>query len=141
MSRAIEVKTAKLTGAALDWAVAKAAGFELKRLKREWQLRKGGEEHGRFYPEKAEGFKVCRSRPRYWQPSVDWGQAGPLLEDQRVDLHFDGSAWWAQVGTAIRQHPAGVRHESPLVAVCRAIVADRLGDATQVPAELVGGEA
>lgn len=51
------MKTAELTGAALDWAVAKCEGL-------------------RTYIEVVEGFK----------PSTDWAQGGPIIEREQISL-------------------------------------------------------
>lgn len=79
--------------------------------------------------------------------STDWSQCGPLLEREKIvfDFYPDGShehggEWLAN--TPAFETDAGVPlHEcfgpTPLIATMRALVASKLGDAVDVPDELV----
>lgn len=126
----IEVKTADLIGHALDWAVAKAEGYEPI-----------------VYPfVYSRGFDVYRDLKQqalgiYYAPSINWTQGGPLIEhiagfelkiwleshpETRCEAHIhnhDGD--WIAFGPA------------PLVAAMRCLVAAKLGATVHVPVELL----
>jgi hypothetical protein len=63
----MKVKTSELSGAQLDWAVARADG----------------------YPD--EDISVD------WNYSTDWAQGGPIIERERIELEWSGSEWWARI--------------------------------------------
>lgn len=121
MSDMVEVKTADLSGYALDWAVAKVEGIRLE------FSRAAGFWHPADWPDLVE-----------WAPSTDWGQCGPLIEERRLEI-IENEDGWAAVkgwicGEIYQMYPVGETH---LVAACRAIVAEKLGDTVQVPEELM----
>lgn len=129
----IEVKTADLIGPALDWAVdAIESGKPL-----EIRHHKSGSGEWFFV---ADGVHYPSSHRKF---STDWRHGGPLIHKFQVGL------------LSPKQSPCGEWHAStlhpdftdfthkdnPLIAAMRAIVASELGDAVQVPAELVNGSA
>lgn len=73
-----------------------------------------------------------------YRPSTDWKFGGPLIEQHQIELVWDGvdgkALWWKATHQDIAQFQMG---ETPLIAACRAIVAARLGEVVNVPAELV----
>lgn len=106
------MKTSELTGAALDWAVAKCEGL-------------------RTYVEVVEGFK----------PSTDWTQGGPIIEREELTLShspydhvFYGRTrpWCAEKKGRMEYGP------TILIAAMRCYVASKLGDDVEIPAELLG---
>ncbi len=120
MSEFVEVKIQDLTGAALDWAVAKAeiSPMEMPPKDRVWS-------------------KYCAT----YSPSTDWSQGGPLIEKYAVTLtpfaiSFGGSPsyWLVQPWD---QHCLPVDGPTPLIAACRAIAASVLGETVSVPRELL----
>lgn len=123
MSHFIEVKTAELFGAALDWAVAVA----------------DDEEHPQVYDGVVyvNGPK-CNALAMKYCPSTDWAQGGPLVDRYCEDIR-KVFGWWYATST---QNDAGRTvmqvGKTPLMDACRAIVAAELGDVVQVPAELAG---
>lgn len=134
----IEVKTAELIGPALDWAVAKANGFAV-------QVRPYAE-----FCNASTGHKVKARYHRAWyefdgyleeySPSADWSQGGPLIEKYAVKIeHFPSETIASKANAIIAMHCTAYWQSgpTPLVALCRAIVAAKLGDAVSVPAELV----
>ncbi len=138
----IEVKTAELSGAALDWAVLIAEGWESDRPQ-DGQLRR---------KISTGQYDVCIVGPRlmgydqhlgrYWRsPSTDWSQGGPLIHKYGCDLNCIASANCWESNCWDDDLPTPDLHlmeaETPLIAACRAIVAAKLGDTVQVPAELV----
>lgn len=112
------MKTSELTGAALDWAVAKSTG------------RYVGVANGYvcFDTGDGEGFNV-------FTPSTDWAQGGPIIEREAMCIsrtnktreepwaaYIDGYYW--------------IDGPTPLIAAMRCYVASKLGDDVDVPEEL-----
>ena len=112
-------ETSKLSGPALDWAVAKAVGLVA-------------------YTQ-PDGPVYLPINGEAWSPSTDWAQGGPLIErycgitnceDEKQPEPFYAETRCSNLngyanGTTI------------LIAVCRAIVAAELGDDVEVPVELL----
>ncbi|SIR65520.1 Protein of unknown function [Aeromonas sp. RU39B] len=112
MSDFVEVKTADLTGPALDWAVAQVEGVAC----------------------------TPHTIKRFYRPSTDWSQGGPLRDKYDVGIEPsvpDGRPYAYVPGRDLD----GSRGETALIAICRAIVAAKLGDVVQVPTALIGGAA
>ena len=112
------MKTSELTGAALDWAVAKCI----------------------YEPD---DVVICDGRvfayddaTKGFNPSTDWAQGGPIIERERISVWFERHddvdsglpIWFAQDGYA----PA-MQGQTPLVAAMRCHVAGILGDEVEVP--------
>jgi hypothetical protein len=116
----VEVRTADLIGPALDWAVAQAEGFQVEIRQRQ--------DAAYPCPLIVEG-QATRGIPRYCS---DWGHTGPLVEKYNVSLIYAFEEYQALIGMTESE-----QHEKPLVAICRAIVSAKLGDAVQVPEELL----
>ena len=117
----MKIKTEDLTGAALDWAVAMAAGHKAGDLMR--------------------AVMGTYNEPSFnYTPSTNWSQGGPIIEREHIGLdyypdggHPDGGAWGATTceGTV---HCLG---PTPLIAAMRCFVASRLGDEVEVPGRLL----
>jgi len=112
------MKTSELTGAALDWAVAKCETLEVEYIN--------------------DGITRCLLRvspftSRY-SPSTDWTQGGPIIEREVICLlpHANGG-WVATVHGVAMPHKTG---ETPLIAAMRCYVASKLGDEVDIPEEL-----
>ena len=133
----IEVKTQDLSGTALDWAVAIAV-------------------HGKVYcyPDGGlcppEGTVSLNDDDNslwtniggfhhgdHWSPSVKWNQAGKLIEQQRIGFGPVRRVGWVAHPHRPNAPTEWLEAEEPLVAICRAIVADKLGMLVSVPAELI----
>jgi hypothetical protein len=105
------MKTSELTGAALDWAVAKCGG-------------------GGNFPE---SFKNAHAigRSNY---STNWAQGGPIIEREGIGMGFgvgiDSDQWEAGYATPEETGP------TPLIAAMRCYVASKLGDEIEIPKEL-----
>jgi hypothetical protein len=106
------MKTSKLTGAALDWAVARCEGFS---------VRNGFDDN-------------C---PEY---STDWSQGGPIIERENIEISVDrmGCPLWTaditdSLGVYIEHTYSGT---TPLIAAMRCYVASNLGDDVEIPKEL-----
>lgn len=119
----IEVKTAELSGPALDWAVGVAVKHESVELD---VLVTDGEPLG-----------VCITASHVmnrWQPSADWSQGGPLIDEYAVEFEWVTDATIRAFSIIESGVGFGPGH---LIAACRAICAAKLGDTVQIPAELL----
>lgn len=140
----MKIKTSELSGAALDWAVAKCEGFIMDC--NSWLYEATLEEVA------TGSFK----------PSTDWSQGGPIIERENVTIvradndYIDGKYapnWFAEtdkwVGHSITSsyegeyfdpcfmidESGGYYGPTPLIAAMRCYVASKLGDTIEVPEE------
>ena len=113
----IDMKTSELTGAALDWAVAKC-----------WY----GEDYDMSIPLFDDGL--------IFAPSTNWAHGGPIIEREWLDI----TPWPNQSDEDMRWHCQ--QHDTandcaqygptPLIAAMRCYVASKLGDNIDIPEEL-----
>ena len=132
MTDLVEVKTADLTGAALDWMAAQVEAVSVAiaapRYGTDWRVYKpdfGGK----------------------YSPSTDWAVGGPLIAKFQVALipeAHDGmegtemsERWYADVYYGGGEQYTTEHCDTVLIAACRAIVATKFGDSVQVPKELM----
>ena len=114
------MKTSELSGAALDWAVAKCEGFTDYDHATETMLA----------PRKEYG-RVNLDEYSY---STDWAQGGPIIEREKLDVFCSGNVWDASTGD---RHPNVIKTgTTPLIAAMRCYVASKLGDEIEIPEEL-----
>jgi hypothetical protein len=111
------MKAFELTGAALDWAVAKCEDLE-------------------HYFE--DGLVCLKGQPfdthwLYWTPSTDWAQGGPIIEREKVELFIRDEEWFAYSSFST---PEDFHGDTPLIAAMRCYVASQLGDTINIPKEL-----
>ena len=110
------MKTSELTGAALDWAVARCEGIP---------KRKVGVSGGVV-------FTVAGD----YCPSTDWLQGGPIIQREQIivapyaDAPFGPIAGW---GALQWGHTGVSKGATPLVAAMRCYVASKLGDEVEIP--------
>lgn len=134
----IKVKTAELSGSALDWAVAQIEGVKTMMLPRE----KGSAEKRPFALFGSLAYEVGGADQEYaYAPSSCWHCGGPLIEKYQIGLAHIGSDWHGEPLNFWVSPSHDTQGETPLIAACRAIVASKLGDVVQVPADLTGGAA
>jgi len=110
----MNMKTSELTGAALDWAVAKCEGITI--------------------PTDAI-IRQVEGAIRSYSPSTDWAQGGPIIERENISVIHDECAeehWVAQTINDIYGDGP-----TPLIAAMRCYVASKLGDEVDVPDELI----
>jgi hypothetical protein len=124
----MKVKTSDLTGAALDWAVAKC---DIKRA----VLHDDGITRC-IMLETAKGLYAGR-----FNPSTDWAQGGPIIERESIYLwkpHGVNGPWSAM----LEGWPAErvIHDDKPLIAAMRCYVASKLGEEVDVPDDLVWDE-
>jgi hypothetical protein len=113
----VKISTKELNGRALDWALMMAEGENIEIYKR----------HPGIVP------KISR----------DLSQFGYLVTKYRVNISFcidlqdsNRAYVWADLDGR-RAHGYSSGHDQPLVAVCRAIVAARLGETVEIPLVLL----
>lgn len=119
----MKIKTSELTGAALDFAVAKCC-----------------------LTEKDNGLRLSKNgKPTVsgdlvipYQPSLNWAQGGPLRDKYRIDVMDFSEGADTLVAASIYTDAGVINKDGPtaLIAICRAIVASKLGEEVEVPDEL-----
>lgn len=110
------METSELTGAALDWAVAKCE-----------RVINGDDLDIGFILEGG------------YTPSTDWAQGGPIIERERITVCWQGATWVAskfnvRVTDEYEFQQTGT---TPLIAAMRCYVASKLGDDVEIPKELL----
>ena len=153
----MRTNTTELTGAALDWAVAKCEGHDTRNNACIWFLPFQAEsddllqficmaddyEHAREQCEDA--YPDCTidrvEHINRFKPSSDWSQGGPIIEREKIEVIFEGDCWIAmKYGTddnsneITEDYPYGL---TALIAGMRCYVASKLGDEVDVPDELI----
>lgn len=116
------MKTSELTGAALDWAVAKA-----------------DEERDVLFCQRQYGRLLVRTPGNHethdsewpYAPSTDWSQGGPIIEREGLTVTHQQAQWMAQTDDDL--FACG---PTPLIAAMRCYVASKLGDNIDIPEEL-----
>ena len=124
------VKTAELTGAALDWAVAKADGCVLYKditLNGAWRV------WGRNpHPDSAQLLEE-------WSPSTNWSQGGPIIELEKIECYPNDPVMPKAIIVPSAEKHFYFRQYGPtiLVAAMRAYVASKFGDEIEIPDDLM----
>ena len=107
----MKIKTSELTGAALNWAVAKCENLLNTAMPPAQDI---------------DGYS----------PSTDWAQGGPLIQMYEIDLKVVEEGMWQASNyfndLAIHRFVG----YSPLEAAMRCYVAFKLGDEVDIPKEL-----
>jgi hypothetical protein len=113
--------TSELSGAALDWAVAKCEGVAVSKFP---------ESNSLFF---GSGFDK-------WSPSTDWSQGGPIIEREKITIRasFGNPVRWVANTQDMKIHYY-IDAPCPLVAAMRCYVASKLGEDVSVPEELMKG--
>ena len=117
----MRMKTAELTGAALDWAVELASGTH-------WSAN-GYFIYGGSCSASAQYTDKCASY------STDWAQGGPIIERAGIclDAPAPGDIEWTAMSGLFRSMTFG---PTLLIAAMRCYVASKLGDEVEIPKEL-----
>lgn len=109
------IAVSELEGAGLDWAVGVAQGNPMATPASDvvWS-----EYHGAY------------------SPSTNWSQGGPLIDEYRMLVcpPEETDQWDASVNGDYEMHYGS----TALIALCRAIVAAKLGKEVSIPASLLG---
>jgi hypothetical protein len=124
------MKTSNLTGAALDWAVAKCEGVALldphdNKWELCWTLL--GDNSGDYYA-----------------PSTNWAQGGPIIEREHIQPSYQAAGkfvgQWSCNRWVTNTQGATVAiskyGETLLIAAMRCYVASKLGDEVELPPNL-----
>jgi hypothetical protein len=129
----MKIKTSELTGAALDWAVAKAADY-LSRMGDHWMVTLPGVRvRMNFVPGPRCSFS----------PSTRWAQGGPIIEREGITVQTDPTdslpdAWSAYFRGELFSDDGSdyfMNGPTPLIAAMRCFVASKLGDEVKIPKE------
>lgn len=121
----MKIKTSELTGAALNWAVAKCEGVPEYITSKPW--------------------RASELIERY---SSDWAQGGPIIEREMIQLTphcmVNPLHGWAAAFRSFDEDDDvyalhRMRGKTPLIAAMRCYVASKLGDEVDVPEELCHG--
>jgi len=109
------MKTAELTGVALDWAVAEADGVKVLIIEQQivW--------------------------PEDYEPSTKWALGGPIIEQAVAKIERFSDALWEATAFTKNAQDFVQSGPTPLIAAMRCYVASKLGDEVDVP-ELLQGE-
>jgi len=114
------MKTAELTGAALDWAVAKCEDIL-----------------DIYFDEESGTNLLSQMETVYFKPSTDWEQGGKIIERECITVEHAG-VW---IGRCWKDSDGDEQIEiegaTPLIAAMRCYVASKLGDEVELPEELL----
>lgn len=143
----MKIKTSELTGAALDWAVAKCLGFDsLNNYEVDLFDHEDGSysqlfhcfaddaEHAKEQAEDAYPTFDVQSVEELpiFNPTTDWSLGGPIIEREHISVtsQTNGHSWAAKQA---HNYSYGT---TPLIAAMRCFVASQLGDEVEIPDEL-----
>jgi hypothetical protein len=115
------MKTSELTGAALDWAVAKCEGIEVEYI---------DDSITRCLLIKPSGSGI-------YSPSTYWAQGGEIIERERIRIDCPWNPGSFEATCKIDGVTAWVEGDTVLTAAMRCYVASKLGDEIDVPEELL----
>lgn len=131
----MKIQTKELTGVALDFSVAVAFGWRCERP-----------QDGQFIDHDDHRWLAGYHRhapSASFSPSTNWAHGGLLVDAFDINVGRARNVTWAEgVFYAVARASdlvATEYGETKLIAICRAVVACRLGDEVEVPDELVGG--
>jgi Protein of unknown function (DUF2591) len=112
----MKIKTSELTGAALDWAVAKCEhdALSMKAIQ---------------YPTYVGTLPIPH-------PSTDWAQGGPIIEREKITIRRWTNTPLVHAYMPVDDAEWASHKESALIAAMRCYVASKLGDEVEVPDEL-----
>jgi hypothetical protein len=114
----MKVKTSELTGAALDWAVAKCEGLLAYGYK---------DDAGLLL------ITLSTGEAEYFIPTMKWEQGGPIIEREKITVEYTGDPdKWCACIMADQE----VYGPTALIAAMRCYVASELGDDVEIPEEL-----
>ncbi len=123
------MRTSELIDVQLDWAVAKCESLVL-----------GTDPFGLSPIIAAPVFL------KKYHPSTDWSQGGPILEREKIEIHYycNPDEALAQLhegeydddGEFIDDSHHPMTGPTPLIAAMRCLVASKLGDEIEIPEEL-----
>ena len=113
------MKTSELTGAALDWAVARAEGAYAPSIHTD-----------------ADGTCCVNYGGMFPEWSTNWAQGGPIIEREKISaiwMQFSDEQYWV---ASIDNPEREAYGPTPLIAAMRCYVASKLGDEVEIPEEV-----
>jgi hypothetical protein len=111
------MKTSELTGAALNWAVAKIIGLDIELM-----------------------YGVVHVDGEPFMPDLDWNAAGPIIERELIEIYPLCNVEWGARKVDSEGDLMRFYGDTPLIAAMRCYVASKLGDDIEIPEELTQGE-
>lgn len=114
------MKTSELSGAALDWAVAKCEGVNDEVFRLYYTPTEPSDYDAHGYPE--------------FHYSTIWAQGGAIIEREEISIVRVNSELWDAHMSNVNFYESGA---TPLIAAMRCYVAGKLGDEVEVPEELL----
>jgi hypothetical protein len=120
------MKTHELTGAALDWAVAKCEPDDTLAI----------------YFDEVTGEPLEHDDwqdNQTYKPSTDWAQGGEIIEREKIGFRFSGDfgfCAWKSYGVGPHQNEYSQYGPAPLIAAMRCYVASKLGDQVDIPEQV-----
>ena len=121
----MKIKTSKLTGPALDWAVAKGLAQHI-------------DSEGSVHD--AELFEFGCDGDTRLQYSTNWAHGGPIIDLENIDIFYERNSdgevvqYWAGIDTD-NKAPEFFGNTG-LEAAMRCLVCSKLGDEVDIPEEL-----
>jgi hypothetical protein len=107
------MKTSELTGAALNWAVAKIIGLDIELM-----------------------YGVVHVDGEPFMPDLDWNVAGPIIERELIEIYPLCDVEWGARKVDSEGDLMRFYGDTPLIAAMRAYVSLELGDDVEIPEEL-----
>lgn len=124
------MKVSELSGAALDWAVARCEGYKDLR----WNHKDCVERHLMMTPPRTAYGPVFLWELGY---STDWSIAGPIIEREAITVS-EGSPVIGIEWMACDRSASHIQHgPSYLIAAMRCLVASKMGEEVEIPEELL----
>lgn len=118
----MKIETSKAADTVLDYLVAKCQGLDAS------QIKANGPVHL---------FRTIGCDPTPYQPSSNWLQGGPIIEQEGISIErFKSTTKWSAF--KFDSGDCEVAAETPLIAAMRCYVASTLGEEIEVPDELCG---
>lgn len=137
----MKIKTKDLTGAALDWAVAKAVQLPIYQCGEGWPGNHVVNEESLRHPVVTVGLTgrmllegPKTSENKEWSPSTDWAQSGPIIERGLISIspyHYSDDGWRASIMRPEVHFTA--YGDTPLVAAMGCYVLSEIGEAVDIP--------
>ncbi|CBJ80326.1 hypothetical protein XBJ2_500033 [Xenorhabdus bovienii str. Jollieti] len=148
----MKLKTSELTGRALDFSVAKATDMDIYIFGRPSDAEYGWIGNNNVTMESfltsIVTIDFCgkmriefNGEAKSYSPSTNWSQCGELIEKYHIELYFNSvnEVWSAYIFNYEKFESVIEDGSTPQIAICRAVVAAKLGDEIEIPDELVEG--
>lgn len=121
----MKTNTTALTGAALDWAVAKA-----RTSTGTWTIIEDP-----VYNKVLMGEALGKP----YSPSTNWDEGGPIIEREKIAIECERDVLWAAVWWDGKSHSSVIHRTgpTPLIAAMRCYVASELGAEVDIPDTLL----